>query len=145
MSFSKCFFFFFLRICIYNCIHCICQGFLPRCLTGLKSPATLSGNVAVPLCCHHGRVQVRANTGDQSYAQLWVLVPNMKSVSPQTDSNQYHRPSKRWRRNFSQCKRPDIKLNLSETKKSFFQAFWEIQYIHVQTFHYKSSTPAALG
>ena len=32
------------------------QGFCPWCLTGLKSPATLPGNIAVLLCCHLGRV-----------------------------------------------------------------------------------------
>ncbi|KNZ45066.1 uncharacterized protein VP01_851g4 [Puccinia sorghi] len=43
----------------------LCQGFCPKCLTGLKSPA-LSGNVAAPLRCRLGGVRGGATRARQS-------------------------------------------------------------------------------
>ena len=94
LYFSKCldFFiiFFFLGLCIYNCINFVCPGFLPQVSHGFQftcKPAQQHSS-AVMLPPWQG-VGV-GHTGDWSWGQLWALVPNMKPVSPGTYSNKDH-------------------------------------------------------
>ena len=97
------------------------QGFCPRCLTGLKSPATLPGNIAVPLCCHLGRVEVQATLVISPGANFgpWFRIWSRFHQGPtQTRTTS---EAERSARNVSRRKRKNclyIKLNFIEKKKN---------------------------
>ena len=87
-------FFFFLILCIYHCIPFICPGFLPQVSHGFevtRHPARQHSSAVMLPPWQGGGV---GHTGDQSWGQLWALVPNMESVSPGTYSNKDHQRSR---------------------------------------------------
>ena len=87
-------FFFFLRLCIYNCIHFICPGFLPQVSHGFEVTRHPVRQHSSAVMLPPGQGEGAGNTGDRSWGQLWALVPNMESVSPGTYSNKDHQRSR---------------------------------------------------